>query len=125
MTEHVKIIGRSLIMGLLLLAGTMAAVFVQQSHRAFDIGDYSHVSIQAAEEAFQSDGSNQALTLLLKALCFRREVLKEYIWEDKLLAYGQELYARARNETVDLQMVDDEQVMQSVLSVLREVGAHR
>ena len=125
MTGHAKIIGRSLIMGLLLLAGTMAAVYVQQSHRAFDVGDYSQVSIQATEEAFLSDGSNRALTLLLKALCYRREVLKERVWEDKLLAYGQELYARARDETVDLQMVDDEQVMLSVLSVLRDVGAHR
>ena len=125
MTGHAKIIGRSLIMGLLLLAGTMAAVLVQQSHRAFDIGDYSHVNIQEAEETFQSDGSNRALTLLLKALCFRREVLEERGWEDKLLAYGQELYARARDETVDLQTMDDEQVMLSVLSVLRDVGAHR
>ena len=125
MGGRAKIIGGSLILVLLFLAGSLGGFFYRESHRAFDIGDYSQVNIQAAEDAFRSDGSNKALVLLVKALCFRREALGERDWEDKLLAYGRELYARARTETIDLQTADDENVMLQVLSVLRDMGAHR
>ena len=125
MAGRAKIIGWSLIMTVLVLAGAMAGFWYQESHRAFDIGDFGQVDIGAAEEAFRKDRSNEALVLLIKALCYRREALGEREWDGKLLALGQELYARARNETVDLQTVDDEKVMLQVLSVLRDVGAHR
>jgi len=125
MAGRVRIIGWSGVMILLLLVGTWAGFLYRESGRAFDIGDFSQVNIPAAEEAFRSGGSNEALVLLVKALCFRREALGERGWEGKLLAYGRELYARARNETVDLQTVDDEKTMLQVLAVLRDVGAHR
>ena len=125
MTGRAKMIGWSSGFVLLFLAAAWVGFTNQESRRSFDIGGYSHVNIQAAEESFRDDDSNEALVLLVKALCFRREVLGEREWEEALFAYGRELYARARDETVDLQTVDDEKVMLQVLAVLRDVGAHR
>ena len=110
---------------LLFLAVAWAGQLFQASRRAFDIGDYSYVDIQAAAAEYRKNDTNEALVLLIKALCFRREVLGKREWEEDLLAYGRELYTRAREETVDLQTVDDEKVMLQVLSVLRDMGAHR
>ena len=124
-TVRAKMIGWSSGFLLLFLAVAWAGQFFQASRRAFDIGDYSHVNIQAAAADFRDNGTNEALVQLVKALCFRREVLGEREWEEELLACGRELYIRARNDTVDLQTVDDEKVMLQVLSVLREIGAHR
>jgi len=123
--SHAKTIGWTLFLFFMFLAGALVAFLYREPRGAFDIGDYSHVDIRAAEEAFCDDGSNQALVLLVKALCFRQEALGERGWEDRLLMYGRELYTRARNETVDLQAVDDENIMGQVLSVLRGIGAHR
>jgi len=125
MARHAKMPGWTLLLLLLGLAVTLAGSYYQESRRIFDIGDYSHVNIQQAEETFQSDASNQNLVTLIKALCFRQEVLGEPGWEGQILTYGRELYTRARDETVDLQAVDDEGVMTQVLSVLRKTGAHR
>jgi len=125
MSGRAKMIGWFLGLLLLFLIGVLAGFFIQETQRAFDIGDLSHVNVEAAEVAFEKDKSNNSLVLLIKALCFRREVLGEREWEDKLVTYGRELYARARNEEVDLQTVDDEKIMLQVLSVLRDMGAHR
>lgn len=113
------------IMLVLLLAGTLVGSMMLRSQRPFNIGDYRHVNIQDAEEVFRQTGSNESLVLLLKALCFRQESLGENSWTGQLLSYGQELYARARAETIDLQTADQEQILLQVLAVLRAVGADR
>jgi len=104
---------------------TLIAGQLQRSAAPLSIGDYSHVDIQMAEADFSGEPSNDALFTLIKALCYRKEILAETAWDEKLLFYGRELYARARAETVDLETIDEEQVTLSVLSVLREIGADK
>jgi hypothetical protein len=122
---HVQMIGFSAVLLLLLTVGTLLTAQYQDSKAPFDIGDYGSVRIADAKKAFEADGTNEQLMLLIKALCYRQESLGETGWSDPLFLYGRELYSRARAGTVDLQTVDDEDVMLKVLKVLREAGADR
>jgi hypothetical protein len=108
---------------LMLAAGTLFAAQQRASETAFDIGDYGGADIAKAECTFKVGGTNAQLVLLLKALCYRQQVLGEPEWTEKLAGYGRELFDRARAGTVDLQTVDDGEAMLKVLKVLREAGA--
>ena len=122
---HVQMTGFSALLLLLVVGGTMFAAQYRSTNEAFDIGDYSAINIAQAEQVFGADGTNEQLVLIIKALCYRQEVLHETGWTEKLAAYGRTLYARARAGTVDLEKIDDEDAMLKVLKVLRTLGADR
>ena len=106
---------------ILLTAGTLLTG--QFKEEPFDIGDFSHVRIEEAEEAFEISQTNEDLVFLCKALAWQLEVKQNENVRDKLNQYGQELLDRAKAEAVDLETVDDTEIMLKVLKVIRSTGA--
>lgn len=111
----------TLIMAVIMLAATF---FVgQYQSKPFDIGDYSQINIEEAEQQFAASQTNEDLVLLCKALSWRIEVGGDETAKEKLNHYGQLLLDRAKEESIDLETVDDPDIMLAVLRVIRETGA--
>ena len=108
-------------MAVIMLAATL---FVgQYQSKPFDIGDYSQVSIEEAEQQFAASQTNEDLVFLCKALSWRAEIAADEQAKEKLNHYGQLLLDRAKEESVDLETIDDPDIMLAVLRVIRETGA--
>lgn len=116
-----KMTAMTIAMAVLMIIATLVTAEFQP--RPFDIGDYSQANIEEAEKQFASSQTNEDLVLLCKALSWRIEIAGEAEAGEKLNHYGQLLLDRAKEESVDLEEVDDPEVMLAVLKVIRETGA--
>lgn len=102
----------------------MATLFGGQLQtKPFDIGDLSGVDIAAAEAAFAQSQTNEDLVKLVKALCWRYAAAEDESVKEPLVKYGQMMLDRAKEDTIDLEYVDNSDHMLQVLSVIRELGA--
>ena len=111
----------SIAMAVLVVVATVFTAHFQP--KPFDIGDYSHVDINTAQERFADSQSNEDLVLLCKVLSWNVETNQDESARELLKQYGQELLDRAKAESVDLETIDDPEIMLSVLRVIRESGA--
>lgn len=112
------------ILVLLMIVGTLIASQLKQQASIFDIGDYSAISVDDAEAAYQNSKSTNDLLLLLKTLAYRQEVLGEKSLKNKIADYGTLLLDRAKTQDLDLSKLDEEHIMLQLLRIIRQAGAH-
>ncbi|MGI6699248.1 MAG: hypothetical protein ACOX6G_02830 [Christensenellales bacterium] len=112
------------ILVLLMIVGTLIASQLKQQASIFDIGDYSAISVDDAEAAYQNSKSTNDLLLLLKTLAYRQEGLGENGLKNKIADYGTLLLDRAKTQDLDLSKLDEEHIMLQLLRIIRQAGAH-
>ncbi len=113
----------SVVMGLIGIAAIMITANMQRESEPFGLGDYSDVDVVAMEQSFAESGTDSDLTELLKALCYRVEVLDDETVIADIEFYGTELLDRAKQGSTDLSLLDDEAVMLELLETIRRYGA--
>lgn len=109
---------------LLMIVGTFIANQLKQQASTFDIGDYSAISIDEAEAAYQNSKNTKDLLFLLKTLAYHQEVLGENDLKNKILNYGTILLDMVKIQDLDLSKLDEEHIMLQLLRVIRQAGAH-
>lgn len=126
--EHAARQKKTRMMSLALSALCIAAVFIGsgllRQREGFTLGDFSGVSAGETLAAYEKSEDARDLILYLKVLCYRAEVEGEAALSDEIAARGTELLNLAREETIDLEALGDEdETLLSLLKLIRSYGA--
>ncbi|WP_186565784.1 hypothetical protein [Lawsonibacter celer] len=89
----------------------------------FQLGDFSGVSVEEKQKAFEESQSSEDLVELLKVLCYQAVVEENKAVEPLIVEYGTLLYDRARAEEVDLSTLGDDETMLELLRWIKSFGA--
>lgn len=89
----------------------------------FQLGDFSGVSVEEKQKAFEESQSSEDLVELLKVLCYQAVVEENKAVEPLIVEYGTLLYDRARAEEVDLSTLGDDETMLELLRWIKNFGA--
>lgn len=89
----------------------------------FQLGDFSGVSVEGKQKAFEESQSSEDLVELLKVLCYQAVVEENKAVEPLIVEYGTLLYDRARAEEVDLSTLGDDETMLELLRWIKSFGA--
>ncbi len=122
-----KIKSLAIILSLILvLMMTVQLVVVKRwtnANNPLDIGDYSSYDVVTVEKTYTSSPTNDNLLLLLKVLCYKAKVEENLQVGTLIKHYGSEIFKRAKDDTIDLSTVDDEEVITQIIEILRYYGA--
>lgn len=118
-----KIKAFSFLMMALAVGAALIAGRLRESTIPFDIGDWSDIDCETAIAAYESEPTDEKLAELVHVLCWHYKVDGNEQVKERLLTYGEQLFAHAKAGTCDLEKLENaEGTLIKVLSVLREEG---
>lgn len=118
-----KIRAYSILMIILLVAGTLLANTFKDKSQPFDLGTAYAVPAEEALARYEQEKSPESLADYVRTLCWHYRVNKEEDVKEEFLLRGEELLEMAKAGETDLEKLEDgEGTLLKVLTVLREEG---
>ena len=114
----------SLLTTVLCIAAVLVGSRMMKAQEGFPLGDFSGVSAETTQAAYEESGDVQDLIHHLKVLCYQAEVEGNEAVEADIALYGTELLDMAKAETIDLEELGEkDETLLDLLKLIRGYGA--